>query len=152
MLLLRMKRILIMKCIAKYKMPQEGKSFWVFIFMSKCGPSQWTLLPEGLLRTCVVLSLILTTALPFLERRCFVFFFFCLWNWFFLSTAFVPGWMDNGQSMILEVTLSRGKCQAHLLISILWGFVCWSVTGCHVRGWAFVRTDRNNGHTHLAWV
>lgn len=84
----------------------------------------------------------------FLERRCI----FPPWNWCLLSTTFGPGWMDNGQSVFLEVILPRSKCQPHLLISIHWGSISLSVTGCHVRGWTFVRPDVNDAHMHVARV
>ena len=57
---------------------------------------------------------------------------------FLLSTTFVPGQMDNGQRVFLEVILTRSQSQPYLLISILWGSVPLSVAGYHVRGWASV--------------
>lgn len=99
-------------------------------------------------RTCVVLALILSTPVFFLRGGAFL----PPWNWCLLSTTFVPGWMDNGQRVFLEVILTRRKSQPHLLISILWGSVSLSATGCHVHGQASVRPDVNDGHMRVARV
>lgn len=111
------------------------------------GP-RWTLLSEGMLRTCVVLALILTAPGFFVRGGAFI----PPRNWCLLSATSASGWMDKGQSVFLEVILTGSKCQPHLLISILWGSVSLSVTGCHVRGWAFVGPGVNDDHMHIPRV
>lgn len=115
--------IYVLKC--KIQMPKEGKSFQLSIISSKY-------VGKAMLRS--------------------LFSFFPSWNWCLLSTTFVPGWMDNGQRVFLEIILTRRKSQPHLLISILWGSVSLSATGCHVHGQASVRSDVNDGHMHVARV
>lgn len=113
--------IYVLKC--KIQMPKEGKSFQLSIISSKY-------VGKAMLRS--------------------LFSFFPSWNWCLLSTTFVPGWMDNGQRVFLEIILTRRKSQPHLLISILWGLcflVCdwWPCTWpgfCEVwcRWWTHARS------------